>query len=52
MTLAVLAKSRGMTVLTTTRKPEKSASLERVGVDHVLIRDDRTRRQGNPACRG
>jgi NADPH:quinone reductase len=37
MTLAVLAKRRGMTVLATTRKPENVASLERLGVDHVLV---------------
>ena len=37
MALAVLAKLRGMTVLATTRKPENAASLERLGVDHVII---------------
>lgn len=34
---AVLAKRRGMTVLSTTRKPDRSAALEAVGVDHVLV---------------
>jgi NADPH:quinone reductase-like Zn-dependent oxidoreductase len=38
-TLAVLGKQRGMTVLATTRRPENAASLQRLGVDHVLIDD-------------
>ncbi len=37
MALAVLAKRRGMTVLSTTRKPKNAALLERLGVDHVVI---------------
>lgn len=37
MAVAVLAKLRGLTVLATTRNPEKAASLHRLGVDHVLI---------------
>ena len=37
MATAVLAKRRGMTVLATTRNAGKTAALERVGVDHVLI---------------
>ena len=37
MALAVLAKRREMTVLSTTRKPENAALLERLGVDHVVI---------------
>lgn len=39
MATAVLAKQRGMTVLSTTRDPGKAASLTRVGVDHVLVDD-------------
>ena len=39
MALAVLAKLRGMTVLSTTRNPSKVDSLVRLGVDHVLIDD-------------
>ena len=39
MAIAVLGKLRGMTVLSTTRNPAKAASLERLGVDHVLIDD-------------
>jgi len=38
-TLAVLSKQRGMTVLSTTRRRENAASLQRLGVDHVLIDD-------------
>ncbi|MGI8415283.1 MAG: zinc-binding alcohol dehydrogenase family protein [Nakamurella sp.] len=37
MATAVLAKQIGMTVLSTTRNPAKSAALTRVGVDHVLV---------------
>ncbi|MGB7963054.1 MAG: zinc-binding dehydrogenase, partial [Propionicimonas sp.] len=37
--LAVLGKLRGMTVLSTTRNSQKTASLHRLGVDHVLIDD-------------
>lgn len=36
MATAVLAKQRGMTVLSTTRSPAKSAALTALGVDHVL----------------
>ncbi len=39
LALAVLAKSRGMTVLSTTRTEERRSLLESVGVDHVLIDD-------------
>jgi NADPH2:quinone reductase len=39
MATAVLAKRRQMTVLSTTRNPDKAPALERVGVDHVLIDD-------------
>lgn len=37
LALAVLAKQRGMTVLSTTRKPARTEFLKSVGVDHVLI---------------
>src|SRR3984885_13496902 len=39
MATAVLAKQRGMTVLSTTRSPGKSTALADVGADHVLIDD-------------
>ena len=39
MVTAVLAKQRGMTVLATTRNPDKSAALTDVGADYVLIDD-------------
>ncbi len=39
MATAVLAKRRGMTVLSTTRNREKEAALRAVGVDHVLFDD-------------
>ena len=35
----VLAKRRGLTVLSTTRAPAKAARLRQIGVDHVLIDD-------------
>jgi NADPH:quinone reductase-like Zn-dependent oxidoreductase len=34
---AVLAKHRGMTVLATTRRPERADALRRIGVDHPII---------------
>lgn len=37
MTTAVLAKQRGLTVLSTTRNANKTPALESVGVDHVII---------------
>lgn len=37
MTTAILAKQRNMTVLSTTRNPDKTAALTGIGVDHVLI---------------
>ncbi|HTX13338.1 MAG TPA: zinc-binding alcohol dehydrogenase family protein [Solirubrobacteraceae bacterium] len=37
MATAVLAKRRGMTVLSTTRNPGKADALQGVGVDHVVI---------------
>jgi NADPH2:quinone reductase len=39
MATAVLAKQRNMTVLSTTRNPDKAAALTDIGVDHVLIDD-------------
>src|SRR4051812_49293553 len=39
MAAAILAKRRGMTVLSTTRNPAKADALRAVGVDHVLIDD-------------
>ncbi|GAB0106067.1 zinc-binding alcohol dehydrogenase family protein [Nocardia sp. JMUB6875] len=39
MATAILAKQRGMTVLSTTRNPGKAAAMTKVGVDHVLIDD-------------
>ena len=39
LAIAVLAKRRGMTVLSTTRNESRRALLESVGVDHVLIDD-------------
>src|SRR5580700_221301 len=39
MAAAVLAKQRGMTVLSTTRNPAKGDALTRAGADHVLIDD-------------
>lgn len=39
MATAVLAKQRGMTVLSTTRSPHKAAALAAIGVDHVLVDD-------------
>ena len=39
MATAVLAKQRQMTVLSTTRNPDKAAALTAVGADHVLIDD-------------
>jgi NADPH:quinone reductase len=39
MATAVLARRRGMTVLSTTRDPAKGAALTKAGADHVLIDD-------------
>jgi NADPH:quinone reductase len=39
MATAVLAKQRGMTVLSTSRNPAKAEALTGVGADHVLIDD-------------
>jgi NADPH:quinone reductase-like Zn-dependent oxidoreductase len=45
MATAVLAKQRDMTVLSTTRNPNKAGALTGVGVDHVLIDDGHVARQ-------
>jgi len=39
MLTAVLAKRRGLTVLSTTRNPDKVTALQDSGVDHVIIDD-------------
>ena len=39
LALAVLGSSRGMTVLSTTRNPDRAELLTSVGVDHVIIDD-------------
>src|SRR3954449_4210370 len=39
MAAAILAKDRGVKVLSTTRQPERVAALEAIGVDHVLVDD-------------
>ena len=39
MATAILAKQRGMTVLSTTRDAGRAASLSAIGVDHVIIDD-------------
>lgn len=39
MAAAVLGKRLGMTVLSTTRNPDKRDALSRIGVDHVLVDD-------------
>src|SRR6195952_3046376 len=39
MATAVLAKQRGLTVLSTTRSPSKTGALQAIGVDHVLLDD-------------
>jgi NADPH2:quinone reductase len=36
---AILAKDRGLTVLSTTRQPDRAAALKAIGVDHVLVDD-------------
>jgi NADPH:quinone reductase-like Zn-dependent oxidoreductase len=42
---AVLARQRGMTVLSTTRNPRKAEVVTRAGADHVLIDDGDVARQ-------
>jgi NADPH:quinone reductase-like Zn-dependent oxidoreductase len=39
MAAAILAKDRGLTVLSTTRQPDRAAALKAIGVDHVLLDD-------------
>jgi NADPH2:quinone reductase len=39
MAIAILAKQGGMTVLATTRNPNRADSLRAIGVDHVIIDD-------------
>jgi NADPH:quinone reductase-like Zn-dependent oxidoreductase len=39
LTAAILAKRQGLTVLSTTRSPEKAERLRDIGVDHVIIDD-------------
>jgi NADPH2:quinone reductase len=39
MAAAVLAKDHGLTVFSTTRRPERSAALTAIGVDHVIVDD-------------
>src|SRR4051812_31081711 len=39
MAAAILAKDRGLTVLSTTRQPERVAALKAIGVDHVFLDD-------------
>lgn len=39
MATAVLAKDRGLTVISTTRRPERATVLTALGVDHVIIDD-------------
>src|SRR6266508_4569646 len=39
MAAATLAKDSGLTVLSTTRQPERAAALTAIGVDHVLVDD-------------
>ncbi len=45
MATAVLAKRRGMTVLSTTRNPARADALPAIGVDHVVIDDGAVARQ-------
>ena len=37
MAAAVLAKDLGLTVISTTRRPERAAALEAIGVDHPIV---------------
>jgi NADPH2:quinone reductase len=39
MASAILAKDRGLRVLSTTRQPDRVVPLEAIGVDHVLVDD-------------
>jgi NADPH:quinone reductase-like Zn-dependent oxidoreductase len=37
MAAAVLAKEQGLTVISTTRRPERAGALEAIGVDHPIV---------------
>jgi NADPH:quinone reductase-like Zn-dependent oxidoreductase len=39
MATAILAKYRGLTVLSTTRRPDRTGALAAIGVDHALVDD-------------
>ncbi len=39
MAAAILAKDHGLTVVSTTRRPERAAALIALGVDHVIVDD-------------
>jgi NADPH2:quinone reductase len=39
MAAAILAKERGLTVLSTTRRPERAEALTALGVDHAIVDD-------------
>jgi NADPH2:quinone reductase len=39
MAAAILAKDRGLTVMSTTRQSDRAEALEAIGVDHVLVDD-------------
>src|SRR5258705_5949690 len=39
MATAVLAKERGLTVLSTTRRPDRLEVLRKIGVDHPIVDD-------------
>src|SRR3954466_13262936 len=39
MAAAILAKDRGLTILSTTRQPDRVAALKAIGVEHVLLDD-------------
>ena len=41
MAAATLAKNRGLTVLSTTRRADRAAALQAIGVDHVIVDDGR-----------
>jgi NADPH:quinone reductase len=39
MATAIIAKERGLTILSTTRRPERGEALSAIGVDHVIVDD-------------
>lgn len=45
MAAAILAKERGLTVLSTTRRPERAEALTALGVDHVIVDDGEVAQQ-------